>query len=244
MNALFLPGIIAPASIRYAPLLPHLKGVGACVCDLAVYAGAEPPADYSIDTEIASIDANADRAGFDRFHLYAHSGGGACALAYIAKRPDRVLTLTVDEPASDLTAADHADPYWKLIDEARSLPDREATVAFLKLQLAPDVEPPIPPGPPPPWLAKRPAGIRAISRELERYEVDPARYRAFKAPVLYTHGSKSHPRWLAMRDRLAGLFPDFRSELFEGLHHLNTSHQAEPARTADLLRAHWARAAG
>jgi hypothetical protein len=45
-----------------------------------------------------------------------------------------------------------------------------------------------------------------------------------------------------MRDRLASRFPDFSSELFEGLHHLNTSHQAELGRTAALLRAHWDRA--
>jgi pimeloyl-ACP methyl ester carboxylesterase len=243
MNVLLLPGIVAPASVRYAPLLQHLKDVDARTCELAVYAGDAPPANYSLDMEIASIAAHADRAGFDRFHLCAHSGGGACALAFIAKHPERVLTLAVDEPASDLTHEDHIDPYWKLIDEARSLPDREATIAFLRLQLAPGVEPQIPPGAPPPWMAKRPAGIRAISRQLETYEVDLDRFRTFRAPVLYTHGSKSHPRWLAMRDRLAGLFPDFRSELFEGLHHLNTSHQAEPERTAALLRAHWARVA-
>jgi hypothetical protein len=44
-----------------------------------------------------------------------------------------------------------------------------------------------------------------------------------------------------MCSRLADLFPDFRGELFEGLHHLNTSHQAAPARTATLLRELWAR---
>jgi hypothetical protein len=92
-------------------------------------------------------------------------------------------------------------------------------------------------------MAKRPAGIRAISAALHRFEVSSDRYRNFKAPVLFTHGSLSHPRWLKMRDRLAKLFPDFRDELFEGLHHLNTSHQAEPARTATLLRELWARAA-
>lgn len=240
-DVIFLPGIVAPAMIRYAPLLGHLKGVNACVAELAVYAGEAPPADYSITTEIANIAHQAERAGFERFHLYAHSGGAACALAFTAAHPDRVLSLAIDEPASDHTADDHADPYWKEIDAARRLPDREATLAFLRLQLAPGVEPPAPPpGPPPPWMAKRPAGIRAISRALERYEVDPARYRAFARPVLYTYGGKSHPRWIAMKDRLAGLFPRFRAELFEDCHHLQTSHQKEPARTAALLQEHWA----
>ena len=31
-----------------------------------------------------------------------------------------------------------------------------------------------------------------------------------------------------MKERLAGLFEDFTAERYEGLHHLNTSHQAEP----------------
>jgi pimeloyl-ACP methyl ester carboxylesterase len=241
-DVLFLPGIIAPATVRYAALLPQLPEVNACVTDLAIYAGDAPPKDYSIDLEVANILANADRAGFSRFHLYAHSGGGACALAFAARYPERLLSLAIDEPASDLTAADHADPYWHEIAAARELPGPAATAEFIRLQLAPGVAFAPPPGPPPPWMAKRPAAIRVISTELQRYEVDPDRFRALRAPVLYTFGSKSHPRWLAMRDRLKALLPDFRDELFEGLHHLNTSHQAEPVRTAALLREFWTHA--
>jgi pimeloyl-ACP methyl ester carboxylesterase len=238
-QVIFLPGIVAPAAVRYEPLLAHLTDVNALLVDLAVYAGDAPPEDYSIAAEVANIAACADGAGFDRFHLYGHSGGGACALAFVAAHPERVLSLAIDEPASDLTLADHADPYWLEIAAARDLPDSAATVAFLRLQLAPGVEPPRSSGAAPPWMAKRPAGIRAFSRALQRYEVDADRYRAFGAPVLFTHGSASHPRWGAMRDRLAALFPDFRDTRFEGLHHLNTSHQAEPARTASLLRQLW-----
>jgi hypothetical protein len=43
-----------------------------------------------------------------------------------------------------------------------------------------------------------------------------------------------------MKDRLAGLFEDFTAERYEGLHHLNTSHQAEPDRVAAALRKLWA----
>ena len=42
-----------------------------------------------------------------------------------------------------------------------------------------------------------------------------------------------------MEKRLSALFPRFSSEVFEGLHHLNTSHQAEPERVAARLRAFW-----
>jgi pimeloyl-ACP methyl ester carboxylesterase len=243
LNVLLLPGIVAPAAVRYGPLLAHLEDVNARLVDLAVYAEDAPPADYSLATEIANISARADDAGLERFHLYAHSGGAACALAFVAARPERVLSLAVDEPASDLTAADHCDPYWREIASARELPDGKALAAFLRLQLAPGIEPPLPAGgTTPSWMAKRPAGIRAFSRAVEAYHVEPDRYRSFEKPVLFTHGSASHPRWLAMRDRLAGLFPRFEAVLFEGLHHLKTSHQAEPARTAALLRELWASA--
>ncbi len=242
MSVLFLPGIIAPAAVRYAPLLAHLEDVDAHVIDLAVYAGDAPPTGYSLEHEVAHIARSAERAGFDRFHLYAHSGGGACALAFAATHPERLLSLAIDEPASDLTAEDRADPYWHEIAAARDLPEPDATIAFLRLQLAPGVGLPPPIRPTPSWMAKRPAGIRAFASAVQRCNVSSDRYRSFSRPVLFTHGSESHPRWRAMCGRLAAWFPDFRSELFDGLHHLNTSHQAEPARTAALLRELWSRA--
>lgn len=239
-NVMFLPGIIAPAAVRYAPLLQHLHGVNAVLKDLEVYTGEEPPPDYSVATEVEGIDRAADAAGWDRFHIYAHSGGGACALAYLATRPDRILSLAVDEPATDFTDADRADPDWDRIEAAQRLTGRQAVQAFLALQVAEGVTlPPPPQGPPPPWMAKRPAGINAFAAALRRHRIPIERYTSFPGPVLYTYGSLSSRRWATMRDRLAGLFHDFRSERFDGLHHLNTSHQAEPARTADLLRELW-----
>jgi pimeloyl-ACP methyl ester carboxylesterase len=242
-DVIFLPGIVAPAALRYAPLLEQLDGVDGIPKELEVYAGDEPPPGYAIQAEIEGISAAADRAGFARFHLYGHSGGGACALAYAATHPERLLSLAVDEPATDFSDEDRSDPFFDEIAAAEALPAPEGVAAFLRLQLAPGVEPPPPPeGPPPPWMATRPAGIRTFVQAIAGHRVDPARYEAFGAPFLYTHGSLSHPRWTVMRDRLASRFLDFSSELFDGLHHLKTSHQAEPERTAALLRALWARA--
>lgn len=240
---ILLPGIVAPAALRYSPLLDRLGGVDAIAKDLEVYAGDEPPSDYGIQTEVAGIAATADRAGFERFHLYGHSGGGACALAFAATHPERLLSLALDEPATDFSEEDRADPHHDELAAAESLPGPEAVAAFLRLQVAPGVElPPRPEGPPPPWMATRPAAIRAFLRAIAGHRIDPKRYEAFAPPVLYTHGSLSHPRWARMGDRLSRRFPDFTSELFGGLHHLSTSHQAEPERTAALLRALWARA--
>ena len=112
----------------------------------------------------------------------------------------------------------------------------------MRLQVADDVVLPAPPaGNPPPWMAKRPAGIRAYVDALRRYRVEPAEYAGFASPVYFSRGSRTHPRWVAMQTRLEGLFPDFTGEVFEGLHHLNTSHQAEPDRVAATLKAFWQR---
>jgi pimeloyl-ACP methyl ester carboxylesterase len=239
----FLPGIIAPAAIRYAPLLAELGDVQAVVKDLEVYRGdTTPPPGYSIETELDGIGRAADEAGFERFHLYGHSGGGAMALAYIAARPDRVLSLAVDEPAFDFTDEGNAAYGWPEFDRAVTLPPDEATRAFLRLQVADDVELSPPAGPPPPWMANRPAGIRAALSVAREHHVDPDAYRAFDRPVYFSRGSRTHPRWAGMQDRMAGWFPDFTGEVYEGLHHLNTSHQAEPARVAQTLHAFWARA--
>jgi len=242
-DVILLPGIIAPAAVRYAPLLAHLDGIRAITKDLEVYAGAAPPPGYTIRTEIDGIAAAADAHGLGRFHLYGHSGGGACALAFAAAHPGRVRSLAVDEPASDFSVEDLADPHHAELASTESLPEPDATRAFLRLQLAPGVEPPpLAKGPPQPWMATRPAGLRAFRRALVGYHVDPSRYEAVTAPVLYTHGSLSHPRWFAMRDRLGDRFADFSAVLFEGLHHLSPAHQADPARTAQMLRELWARA--
>jgi pimeloyl-ACP methyl ester carboxylesterase len=241
--AIFLPGVIMPAMLRYAPLL---RALGAAVRvapkELELYAAARPPDGYAIESEVDGISRAADAAGFDRFHLYGHSAGGACALAYAASHPERVLSLALDEPASDFSPEDRS-LLRNDLDALTGLPAAEKLSAFLRLQLAPGVEPPSPPpGPPPEWMAIRPAGIDAFIDALLRYRLPVERLRAFGRPVYYSYGSLSHPRWLAMRDRLGCMFPDFTPERYEGIHHLETSHQREPVRVASALRRLWIRA--
>lgn len=240
INLVLLPGIVLPAALRYDGLLQRLAGVNAVVKDLEVYRHPEPPSDFSIADEVDGLGRAADEAGFDRFHVYGHSAGGAVALAFAAARPERLCSLAVDEPASDFTDDCNASYGWEEFDRASALPTAEATRAFLALQVSSGVElPPPPPGPPPPWMAQRPAGIRAFIRALRSHHVEPDVYRRFSTPVYYSRGSLTHPRWERMEKRLSKLFPRFSSEVFEGLHHLNTSHQAEPERVATRLRAFW-----
>lgn len=107
--AVLLPGILMPAFLRYAPLIDALgQDVRAVPKELEVYASDQPPDDYSITTELDGLDRFLDERGVDAAHLYGHSAEGSVALAYAAARPERVLSLAMDEPASDFSAEDRA----------------------------------------------------------------------------------------------------------------------------------------
>src|SRR5207244_12148150 len=92
-----LPGIIAPAAIRYGPLVERLADVDVVVRDLAIYEDDDPPSDFSITTELAALDRAADDAALDKFHPSGHSRRGAVALASAASRAARVHSLALAE---------------------------------------------------------------------------------------------------------------------------------------------------
>lgn len=100
----FLPGIVAPAQFRYAPLISELgPGIQAFTKDLEVYDLGRQRDEYSIGTEVEGLLAALDSAAIERFYLYGHSAGGAISLAFAAEHGDRLLGLAMDEPASDFS---------------------------------------------------------------------------------------------------------------------------------------------
>src|SRR6266849_2315312 len=112
-RAIFLPGSVLPAELAYGALLAALgPGTHAVARELEVYADAEPPSDYSLDTEVAGVLREADQRSWERFHLAGYSGGGAAALAFTARYPERVSSLALLEPAWagdwDLSPAEQA----------------------------------------------------------------------------------------------------------------------------------------
>jgi pimeloyl-ACP methyl ester carboxylesterase len=238
-----LPGGVVPAQPAYAALLEVLgEQVDPVAKDLEVYAGDHPPADYSLDTEVAGILREADAHGFDRFHLVGYSGGGASSIAFAAKHGDRLLSLALLEPAwagNDRAPVEQA--LWRRFQDLGSLPPNEFMAGFVRLQLAPGVEPPPPPeGPPPPWMAKRPAGLRAFIAAFEKAHLDLDQLRAFDRPVYFALGGRSNPDYYAaMAERLAAIFPDFTLETFPERHHFDPPHRIEPQHLADSLLALW-----
>jgi pimeloyl-ACP methyl ester carboxylesterase len=245
-QAILLPGIVLPAALAYLALLEALgEGVDARAKELEVYADAEPAADYGLETELAGILREAERAGFERFHLVGYSGGGAISAAFAASYPDRLLSLALLEPAwvgndrrsePELRVQEAFDRTWRL-------PDDELMRRFVELQLAPGVEaPPAPPGPTPPWMAKRPAGIKALTAAFAEYPLDLEALGRFSAPVYYALGGRSNPDYYgAMARRLGELFVDYELDTFAERHHFDPPHRAEPERLAAGLLELWER---
>ena len=238
-----------PADLAYGSLIEALgDDVDAIAKDLELYAGPEPPADYTLDHEIAGVLRTAEEAGFDRFHLVGYSGGGASSLAFAAKHPERLLSLALFEPA--WMGTDELSPEESALrrefERIATLPSAEMMPAFVALQLAPGVEPPPPPpGPPPPWMASRPAGVRAFTSAFRSSTLDLGKLRAFREPVYFALGGRSNPDYYGrMAERARAIFPNFTLEVFDERHHFDPPHRIEPERTARALRAHWSRADG
>jgi pimeloyl-ACP methyl ester carboxylesterase len=245
-RVVFLPGGVLPAAPAYGALLEVLGArVDAIAKDLEVYSGDQPPADYSLDVEVQGVLREADSRGFHRFHLVGYSGGGASSLAFAAQHGDRLLSLALLEPAwAGNARTGEEEALWVRFRALKLLPPDEFMAGFVRLQLAPGVEPPSPPaGPPPPWMAKRPAGVRALIDAFDNGDLNLDALRAWARPVCFALGGRSNPDYYArMATRLASIFPNFTVETFPERHHFDPPHRVEPERLAESLLAFWQRA--
>jgi pimeloyl-ACP methyl ester carboxylesterase len=246
-RVILLPGAVLPVELAYSALISALgPDVEAVAKDLEVYVTPDPPADYSLDVEIAGVLREADAHGWERFHLVGYSGGGAASLAFAAARPERLASLALLEPAWagnwDLSQAEQA--VWLEFHRLEGLPAEQFMPAFMRLGLKPGVPlPPPPPGDPPPWMAKRPAGIRAFNRAFKRGDIDREALRRFDRPVYLALGALSNPdQYGEIATRLGGVFPDFQLEVFEERHHFDPPHRIQPERLASSLKTLWRRA--
>jgi pimeloyl-ACP methyl ester carboxylesterase len=247
LPVLLLPGILLPAELAYGALIAALEpDVEAVAKDLEVYATPEPPVEYGLDTEVAGALRETDARGWERFHLVGYSAGGAASLALAAARPERLASLALLEPAWagrwDMSPAEEA--VWRELDRLAELPPDQLLPAFVELGLRPGVAPPAPPpGDPPDWMARRPAGIRAINGVFERDVLDREALRRFDRPVYFALGALSNPdQYEEIANRLSGVFADFELEVFEDRHHFDPPHRIEPEGLARSLVALWRRA--
>ena len=121
------------------------------------------------------------------------------------------LGLGLLEPAWagdwDLGPAEQA--LWREYDRLGALPPDQLMRGFMRLQVKPGVElPPPPPGEPPSWMARRPAGIRAFMQTFETYELDRDALMRFDRPVYFAIGGLSNPdQFGELATRLSRVFP-------------------------------------
>jgi pimeloyl-ACP methyl ester carboxylesterase len=248
-RVILLPGIMLPAGAAYGALIAALgPDVDAVARDLEVYAAPEPPEHYSLDAEVAGVVREADGRGWERFHLVGYSGGGAASLAFASAQPGRLASLALLEPAwaGHWNLSSRERELWLEFERLEELPPEEFMPAFVRLGLRPGVPLPAPPpGDAPPWMAKRPAGIRAINRAFKRGDIDRAALSRFDRPVYFALGALSNPdQYEEIAKRLSRVFSDFELEVFEELHHFDPPHRIEPERLAKSLKTLWRRAEG
>jgi pimeloyl-ACP methyl ester carboxylesterase len=240
-----VPGIINPGELSYGPLIEVLKSdTNLLLKELEVYGWSEvPPPGYRVMTEAEGIVRVADEASVDSFDLVGYSAGGIAALCTIERYGERLRSVTLIEPFG--TGSYESSPVERAFLERAatvlSLPLEERVAAFLPLNLGEGVEPPAAsPGPPPVWMRSRPLGLEGLINSAIAARFDHEAFRGFRRPVYVVIGSRSNPAWYAMSDTLSGLFPNIKTEVYEGLHHLNPPQRVLPERFAGALREIWA----
>jgi pimeloyl-ACP methyl ester carboxylesterase len=251
---ILLPGAVLPAEHAYGDLLAVLgRDVQAVAKDLELYSHEDPAEagtgrHYSLDEEVDGVLRVADARGWPRFHLVGYSAGGAASLAVTATHPDRLLSLGLLEPAWagdwEWTAEHHE--FWAAQKRINELPQEQFLAAFMRMAVAPGVTlPPPAAGEPPPWMAQRPAGIRALTRAFDTFALDRAALANFTRPVYFALGGLSNSRQYGeIAARLHRVFRNFTLEVFPDRHHFDPPHRAEPQALAASLLATWDSAAG
>jgi pimeloyl-ACP methyl ester carboxylesterase len=245
VDVIALPGGVMPAALRYQSLGSSLAGeVELHPKDLEVYAADAPPSDYSIALEVAALSKFADSLGLRRFNLLAYSGGGFVSLAFAGAHPDRLRSLAIFEPASipgPLTP-EEAELYTRLDGELRGLTGSEFMQTFAKLQVREGVEFPPPDGPPPAWMAKRPAALAAMMAAFGAHPFDRGALRNCACPVFIGYGDLSGVHEEIRAGILSQLFPDIHVMRFAGVHHFVAPEQIYTDPHLRALRVLWARA--
>jgi pimeloyl-ACP methyl ester carboxylesterase len=243
----FLPGGVTPVLPSYAPLVDELGvQIDPLLKELEVYAADAPPPSYSMQTEVDGVLRAVDEAGLETVHLVGYSGGGAVALALIAQHPERVRSLAVFEPANVPGAwdADERARWAEFRAALAGLGPERMLAEFMRLQVQPGAELPVPREPPPPWMAGRPAGLTAMMRAFEADWTERDALRRCTMPVYLAYGLLTADFMVHRVQLLAGLLRDVWIEAYEGVHHFGPPQRTQPARYARALRHLWLRADG
>ena len=113
----------AGSTEHWAAQLAHLRERGrrALAVDLRGHGRSRLPADrvYSIAALADDVGAAADFARLDRFVLVGHSMGGAVAVEFAGRHPERVAGLLLLDPAADGRGLPDPDGLMKALEADR-----------------------------------------------------------------------------------------------------------------------------
>jgi pimeloyl-ACP methyl ester carboxylesterase/DNA-binding winged helix-turn-helix (wHTH) protein len=199
---------------------------------------------FAMDEWIEDLDAVADAAGLDNFPLLGVSEGGALAVAYAARRPERVSRLVLNAAyargrltrARDAAERDEAALDLKLTLAGWHTQNRSYQ-RFSAAQLFAD-------DPPQKWDAFTSFRRRSVSaangarflEEQSRLDVaDLARRVACPTLIVHSRDDPRVPSWQAKE--LAELIPDSRLVVLDGRNHLLTADEPAWPRFMDELHA-------
>ncbi len=129
---LFVPGLTDAADDYVDVLATFARRV--VVVDLRGRGrSSSPEAGYALDDHVSDLEAIAEAAAIDRFHLATFSRGTAYGLAFAFRHPDQVQTITIgDYHAREMGIADGRWPAGFLHGRWRGAPvsERISTVAL------------------------------------------------------------------------------------------------------------------
>lgn len=201
-------------------------------------------AGFTMDEWIEDLDAVADAAGLDRFPLLGVSQGGPLAVAYAARRPERVSRLVLNAAyirgrlarARDAAERAGADLDLKLTLAGWHAQNRSYQRFFGAQFFADD--------PPQKWdtftsFQRRSVSVANGARFLEEQSrLDVADLaRQVRCPTLIVH-SRDDPRVpVSQATELAELIPDSRLVVLDGRNHLLTADEPAWPRFVDELYA-------
>jgi pimeloyl-ACP methyl ester carboxylesterase len=127
---------------QWALQLDHLRGERRAVAlDLRGHGDSDPAddGDYSIPALAADVAAVADQLGLRRFVLAGHSLGGAVAIDYAGRHPERVAGLLLVDPNGDQTRLPE-EQMAPFLEAVRANPLGEVDWYFRQLVAAGDRE--------------------------------------------------------------------------------------------------------
>jgi pimeloyl-ACP methyl ester carboxylesterase len=249
-------GLAANLAFWFLNIVPRLaRDFRVTVFDLRGHGESDmPPAGYTTGDMADDLDGLLDHLGCTAVHLVGHSFGGAVALHFALRHPDRVKTLTLaDARVHGLQPlpSDTDDGFWEerqraLRDKGIEIPDGTPRVLFTMFEeLGADL----------PWAVGQDArggrlgawnpnsrsgrkwiALRettTVARDVRHVgELDAAAIRGLVPPVLLLYGEQS--RCLPTCRELERLLPEARTERISDAGHFFPVHV--PGRFVERLQ--------